>query len=249
MGSIKILVVEDEIIIAEDIVVRLLNMGYDIAHMVDNVDEAIDCLESIPLDLVLIDIALMGERTGIDLANIINTRFKIPFIYLTSISDKNTVKNAGETNPAAYLLKPFNDRQVHISIEVALMSYYGERQKDAQKYEVSDPEEVFIQKSDALFLKKDSHYEKVEFDDILWLEADSNYTFIFSKSGRYTYSNVLKNFEDKLPGENFKRVHRSFIVNLDNVTGLEGNMLLVGEKQIPVSKACRDEVFKRFQVI
>jgi DNA-binding LytR/AlgR family response regulator len=249
MESIKILVVEDEVLIAEDIIVRLLNMGYNIANMVDNVEEAVNRLESIPIDLVLIDIALSGAQTGIDLAKTINERFQIPFIFLTSLIDSDTVKKAGETKPAAYLLKPFNDNQMHISIEMALTDYYGDKSCVPDKIKVPNKEQPLLNKTGELFLKKDTHYEKVELMDILWLEADSNYTFIYTQSGRFMYSTVLKSFEDKLPGDIFVRVHRSYIVNMCSITGLEGNMLLIGEKQIPVSKTLREEVFSRFKVI
>jgi DNA-binding LytR/AlgR family response regulator len=242
-------VVEDEIIIAEDISVRLLNMGYDIAQIADNVGDAVEYLENVPVDLVLIDIALYGNQTGIDLAKVINERFHVPFIFLTSIADTNTLKDAGETKPSAYLLKPFNDNQVHISIKMALMNYYSEKNCTGENERLYENEELLLNKPGVLFLKKDTHYEKVEFADILWLEADSNYTYIYTESGKFTYSTVLKNFEEKLPGKTFVRVHRSYIVNICSITGFEGNMLLIGKKQIPVSKSLREEVFRRFKVI
>lgn len=83
----------------------------------------------------------------------------------------------------------------------------------------------------------------------MWLEACSNYTTIFTKNGKFTYSIVLKKIDQKLPEDQFMRVHRSSIVNIENITGFEGNLLYVQDKQIPVSKAHRDKVFKKFTVI
>ena len=247
MSKVKILIVEDEIIIAEDIASRLLGMGYDVAEIANDVDKATDSLINNNIDIVLIDIALPGYKTGIDLAQAINKEFHLPFIFLTSLSDENTVKKAGKTKPAAYLLKPFNDNQVRISIEMALFNFY-------EKAEINPNEHIInaalpLKMPGALFLKKDTHYDKVEFSNILWFEAESNYTFIYTKTDKYVYSTVLKNFEDKLPQEIFIRVHRSYIVNLFCITGFKGNMLLIADKQIPVNKANRDEVFKRFHII
>jgi DNA-binding LytR/AlgR family response regulator len=249
MSSIKILIVEDEILIAEDIASRLLKMGYHIANITDNVDAAIDCLEKDPVDIVLIDIALQDTKTGIDLADSINNKFRLPFIFLTSLSDEKTIEKARITKPAAYLLKPFNDNQVRISVEMALFNFYEDGNTASASIEQSENKEQLLKMPGALFLKKDTHYDKVEFCNILWLEADSNYTFIHTKTEKYIYSIVLKNFEDKLPHDTFIRVHRSYIVNLSCITGFEGNMLMVGKKFIPVNKSTRDEVFRRFQVI
>lgn len=246
MSKVKILIVEDEAIIAEDIAYRLDRMGYEVVGIVGEVNKAIDCLSTSTIDIVLIDIALLGNETGIDLAQAINREFHLPFIFLTSLSDKNTIERAGKTKPAAYLLKPFNDNQIRISIELALFNYYDSGEKKTQQdLSTGLPVKMF----EALFLKKDTHYDKVEFSNILWLEAESNYTLIHTKTDRYIYSNVLKNFEGKLPPDMFLRVHRSFIVNLSRITGFVGNSLLIANKQIPVNRASREEVFKRFQVI
>lgn len=250
MGSVKVLIVEDEIIISEDIAIRLLNMGYDVANIAENVDDAVLCLQSVSVDIVLIDIKLTGHKSGIDLANIINDHFKIPFIFLTSLVDKNTVKEAGKTKPASYLLKPFNNNQVSIAIEVALINFYRNEEKEfIEPVELCSEREEFIKMPGALFLKKDTHYEKIEFKDIFWLEADSNYTYINTRFGKFTYSCVLKKIESILPVDEFLRVHRSYVVNIQNVTGFEGNLLFVNKTQIPVSKSFRNNVFKRFQVL
>lgn len=246
MTSIRILIVEDEVIIAEDIALRLSDMGYQIVQIVDNVDAAVNYLEQELTDLVLLDISLKGEQTGIDLAEIINSRFKIPFIFLSSHTNQSIVEKAKKVNPAAYLLKPFNDHQVKISIEMGLFNFYGDKKEEKER---AENHEMLLKLPNALFLKKDTHYEKVAFSDILWLEAESNYTYIYTKSGKYTYSSVLKKFEDKLPEDPFYRVHRSYIVNLSNVTGFEGNMLIIGKNYIPVNKSCKETVFKRFQII
>ncbi len=251
-NKVTILIVEDEIMIAEDIAMRLTDMGYHVTAKIDNVEEAIEWLENNPVDILLLDISLHGDKTGIDLAVVINERFKLPFVFLTSLANDSVVEMARRVNPAGYLLKPFNDRQVKVSIDMALFNFYGDRKEkhiDPEKMHDEPETDFLLQMPQCLFLRKGTHYRKVNFHDILWLEADSNYTVIHTRDEKFTYSSVLKNFEEKLPGKDFLRVHRTYIVNLSNVTGFEGNLLLIGEKQIPVTKSCRDLVFKRFRII
>ena len=250
--KINVLIVEDEFMIAEDIAMRLTDMGYHVAGKSESVENALSVLENEPVDILLIDISLQGEKTGIDLAAIINERFQLPFVFLTSLANESIVEQARRVNPSAYLLKPFNGRQAKVSIDMALWHFYGKKEKkqpDPHEAPEDHANEFLLQMPGCLFLRNGSHYTKVLFDDILWLEADSNYTVIYTNKDKFTYSSVLKNFEDKLPSKDFFRVHRTYIVNLKNVTGLEGNMLLVGEKRIPVNKSCRDLVFNRFNII
>ncbi|MCL3780887.1 response regulator transcription factor [Prolixibacteraceae bacterium JC049] len=249
-NKIEILIVEDEFMIAEDLAMRLTDMGYQIADTASSVDEATQVLSKKKVDLALIDINLIGEKTGIDLAKIINEKYNFPFIFLTSLASKEVVEMAQEEKPAAYLLKPFNDKQLEISIQLALNNYYGQKEEqEIEKTNNTEEETPSVLKlADCLFLRKDSHYQKVFFKDILWLEASGNYTTINVANDRFMYSYILKHFEDKLPTEQFIRVHRSYIVNINNITGFEGNMLLIGDKKIPTSKTARDQIFDLFKI-
>jgi len=116
----KILVVEDEPAIAIDIAYNLESFGYEIVDAVHSGDEALEILNSQKVDLVMLDINLQGELTGIDLAIRINNKHQIPFIYLTSLADKETIAKAAATFPASYLVKPFKEYDIAPAIEVAL---------------------------------------------------------------------------------------------------------------------------------
>ena len=103
--------------------------------------------------------------------------------------------------------------------------------------------------SDSLFLKKDNHFQKVLLKEILFFEADSNYTIIHTKCGRFIYSTVLKKIESLLPVNIFSKVHRSYLVNINCVTGFEGNLLYIGEAKIPVSKVYKKNILNMFRKI
>jgi PAS domain S-box-containing protein len=115
-----ILVVEDEALVADDLQRTLTRLGYVVPMPVATADDATEAVATLGPDLVLIDIKLRGKRDGIDAGREIRARFAKPIIYLTSHSDDATLARAKETSPHGYLLKPFNERELRIAIEVAL---------------------------------------------------------------------------------------------------------------------------------
>jgi DNA-binding LytR/AlgR family response regulator len=251
MERANILIVEDEFMISEDIAMRLGDYGYRVAGIAPSAQAAIEILDKGDVDLVLVDINIDGDTDGIELAKIILDKYKIPFIYLTSLANKAVVERAKETCPSAYLLKPFNDRQVQIAIELALINYSSNtRAIPNQEHELSRSEKIsMLTLNDSLFLKKDTHYDRVRFSNILYLSSQSNYTVVHTTTGYYMYACLLKTFEELLPVNVFVRVHRSFIVNLQAVTGLEGGMVFINETEIPVSKSRRDELYKNLKIL
>ncbi len=119
----RILIVEDETIVAEDIRGSLQNLGYDISAVVSSGEEAVKKVEDSDPDLVLMDIVLKGEMDGIEAAELIKSRFTIPVIYLTAYADENLLQRARVTKPWEYILKPFEDEELHTVIEAALSEF------------------------------------------------------------------------------------------------------------------------------
>lgn len=120
MKKARILIVEDEAIVAEDLENLIIDFGYEIVGSVVGADDAIQqAIEHRP-DLILMDIVLRGNKNGIDAANEIKDMLKIPIIFLTAYSDLKLIEEAKNTEPYAFIIKPFQDRQVIASIEVAL---------------------------------------------------------------------------------------------------------------------------------
>jgi PAS domain S-box-containing protein len=119
MSSVKILVVEDESIVAMDIKHRLENMDYVVPAVVSSGEEAVEKVSETLPDLILMDIVLRGEMDGIEAAQIIKDNYNIPVLYLTAYSDEKTLKRAKITGPFGYIIKPFEDRELHSAIEVA----------------------------------------------------------------------------------------------------------------------------------
>jgi len=140
MGQPKILVVEDEGIIAKDIQMSLRHLGYEVPSTVASGEQAIKKAEVEKPDLILMDIVLQGEMDGIEAATRIRSRFDIPVIYLTSYSDKETMERAKGTEPYGYILKPFDESKVDTTIKMALLKHKMEKSfRERKKAAFSTP--------------------------------------------------------------------------------------------------------------
>ncbi|MEG5017387.1 MULTISPECIES: EAL domain-containing protein [unclassified Microcoleus] len=120
MSNKKILIVEDESIIAEDISDSLISLGYRITGMVYSGEEAIESAAKLRPDLVLMDVNLQGEIDGITAAEEIRLRFQIPVVYLTAYADETTLRRVNSTKPFGYIVKPFEEKNLHTTIQLAL---------------------------------------------------------------------------------------------------------------------------------
>lgn len=123
MANTKLLVVEDESIVAMDIKHRAENLGYEIIDVAAAGEEAIEIARERLPDLILMDIVLKGKMDGIEAAKIIREELDIPVVYLTAYSDEKTLNRAKLTGPFGYIIKPFEDRELHSAIEVALYKH------------------------------------------------------------------------------------------------------------------------------
>lgn len=119
----RILVVEDEPVIAQDIAFNLEDNGFELSGIAHTSEKALDILFQKNTDCILLDINIKGTKNGIELATIINDKYKLPFIFLTSFNDEDTVKKAAATLPFGYIVKPFKDADLSPVIVTALAKY------------------------------------------------------------------------------------------------------------------------------
>lgn len=131
MSDIKVLIVEDEPLIAEDIASLLEKNDYVISAIAYTKEDALSELENDLPDLVLLDINLNGEPSGIEIAEKVNTVYNIPFVFLTSYSDRQTLEKAKYTEPSGYIVKPFNEAALYTTLEIALFNH---AQKNKRKF-------------------------------------------------------------------------------------------------------------------
>ena len=120
MADSKILIVEDDFIVAIDLKLHLEKMGYNVLDITDNGNDALNKTRETNPDLILMDIHLKGNIDGIDTAQQIIDLYHVPVIYLTGYNDKNTRKRANTTEPFGYIVKPFEDNEIKILIGMAV---------------------------------------------------------------------------------------------------------------------------------
>ncbi len=120
MSEIKVLIVEDEPLIAEDIGEYLTNIDYAVDAIVHNKEDAIEFLKTNLPDIALLDINLGGNMDGFTIAEYINKKCNFPFLYLTSYANKSIVEQAKYTRPMGFIVKPFDEADLYSSIEIAL---------------------------------------------------------------------------------------------------------------------------------
>jgi DNA-binding LytR/AlgR family response regulator len=228
----SILIVEDEPLIADDIAGTLKEKGYGVMGPVDNAEEASTILSKTKPNLVLLDIQIKGKRDGIELASEIRSKYKLPFIFITSFYDRATLDRAKTTEPQAYIVKPFDEKDLVINIEMAL-------------YKHRKP----LLTTDKIFVKDKSEMIALDVKEILYAEAFDNYTKVFTAKQHYIISHTLKQVEEKLSAKSFVRVHRSYLVNFEKVSSINESNICLGLIKIPIAQAFRQELMERITLL
>ena len=234
---IKILIVEDNVIIADDMQSMLEEIGYEIVDNVIVYEQAVEVLKSQEVDLVLIDIILASDKTGIDLGKHIRDNYNIPFIFVTSNSDRATVENAKTVKPNGYLVKPFEQQDLYTSIEIALSNF--EYEGKSAPAEVASPAEKMGPNSvlkDSIFVKKQHLYYRIPFGDIQFIKADNVYLEVNTIDKKFLVRSPLKDYLEKLPRNKFYRAHKSYIVNVDHIDAVNSKDIMINNTLIPISK-------------
>lgn len=247
MNKPNVLIVEDEVLVSLDIGERLKKAGFHITAMVETGEQALDHLQTNFPDLVLLDICLDGKLDGIETAEKINTKYTLPIVYLTSLTDQTTFRKAQQTKPSAYIQKPFNEIELIRAIELAISNHsHFSHSNDETK---ASKEEVYYILNDSIFLKHRTRFEKVSLSSIVFLEADGNCTYIHTATRKFFLSTTMGSILENLHIPNIIRTHRSYAVNLNMISSYEGNMLFIDKIEIPVSRSHREDVFNRFKTI
>ena len=162
MERLNVFIVEDESIVAKDIQNSLTKLGYNVVGTANNGKDALEKISEIEPDLVLMDIQIKGNMSGIEVSEKIKERLHIPVIFLTAYADEGTLSRAKITEPYGYILKPFKEIDLHSTIEMAVYKH----QKDAELLKERDFLYSLVENKDSnskdiLFVKSNSRLVKV----------------------------------------------------------------------------------------
>lgn len=239
---VKILIVEDEMIIGANVSLQLSNLGYKICGIIPRGEEALLFLKNERPDIILLDIQLKGKLDGIETGALIQTEYNIPLIYLTANADAAHFERAKATNPYAFISKPFRKTDLQHAIELVVNRIMTEKNK------ADNAAPSFIL-NDRIFVRDHERMVKIIIEDIYYIEADRNYCRVYSKDREYLLVMTLKDMEEKLPPAHFIRIHRSYIINLSHIDEVAGGHVVICKKAIPMSKPLRADLLKRLQTI
>ncbi len=244
---IKILIVEDEMIIAANISLQLSEMGYEVSGIVSRGEDALTYIKQNLPDIVLIDIQLKGEWDGIDTAlKMQEFQSNLAIIYLTANADEANFNRAKVTHPYAFIPKPFKKLDLQRSIELTVNQLKCNIATSSG--EPSNENSTTVLK-DCLFVRHQENMVKVDIKAIRYIEAERNYCRIFSTEKDYLLVSTLKEMEKKLPQKHFLRIHRSYIVNLSRIDEIANTHVVISRKAIPMARGMRQELLKRLQTI
>jgi len=247
-SPVKLLIVEDDMIIAAKISLQLTKLGYEVTAIVPRGEEAILQAEENKPDIVLLDINLKGTLDGIETAHELNRLVDVPIIYVTANTDDATFNRAQATRPYAFITKPIKNVGLQRAIQLTI-SRMADNHHQANEPEDALSEATPFILSDRIFVRHKEKMVKIFIEDILYIEANRNYCNLYTPNKEYVLATSLRVMEDKLSARQFLRVHRSFMVNLTHIDEVAENHVLVAEKAIPLSPVFREELLKRIQTI
>jgi two-component system LytT family response regulator len=233
MKKIRCILVDDEPL-ARDLLAHYLSglTGWEIVAQCRSVSEAYEALYQNSVDLIFLDIN-MPDKTGIDF--LATLRNPPPVVFTTAYAEY--AARAFDLQAVDYLVKPITEDR------------FREAAAKAERL-LLQPESAPLESppKDHVFIKQDGRLVKVPYDEILYIEALKDFSKVYLKDRVLLASAHLKMMEDLLPRNRFLRVHRSYIIALDKITALQGNVIEIGKQEIPVGTTYKEELLKRLQL-
>lgn len=226
---INCVIIDDEPLAREGLASYVREVDFlSLSGVCENPLELLPLIDRQAADLIFLDIQ-MPKMNGIEFLKILQ---KPPMVIITTAYPSYALEGF-QLNVLDYLLKPITFERFFKAATKA---------RDYYKLLTGDPAK---QDEDYFFIKCGSKYEKVFFEDILYVEGMQNYVTIYSTRGKYVTMLSLKSLEEKLAGTAFIRVHKSFIASITKIDGIEGNELFIQNSRIPISRNYREQVIER----
>ncbi|HRZ42967.1 MAG TPA: response regulator [Bacteroidales bacterium] len=211
MGKLRILIVEDEFLVAADIEESLVQMGYEVQGCVASGQAALDEVDRCLPDLILMDIRLKGEMTGIEAAKKILQTHDVPIIYLTANADLGTIELAKVSLPYGYITKPYNEKDLRTNIEIARYKF----ESDIQMKVASDQFHSFFKAGSPthVVMDADTGLIREKQDNIYYIEEEDSGSKLHLRDESYSIATPLDTVKTLLPEDLFVRINERCIIN------------------------------------
>lgn len=250
MSKVRVFIIEDDFIHANRLEMYLDEMGYELAGTAEGADQALNLIAATKPDLLLVDIHLAGELSGIQIVEYLNKKKAIPVIFITSYRDKETFETAKLTDPYAYIIKPYDKETLQAAIELAVHKFSRSNGSQTQNDSLGLTEDSLIK--DELFLKSKGRLIKIKLSDILYVEAKDKMCEIVLAKEVIEVRISLQKLEDILnPNQFFLRVHRSFIINKEEISqvDLSKNEVLLSVFNVPIGRSYKESFLNSIDII
>lgn len=219
MEHIKILIVEDEVLIAEDLKDILKTFGLKKIEMVHDKASALENLRLNKPDIIILDIRMEKELDGLEIGEFIQNNYKLPFIFITAHSDIEMIKKIVKTKPVGYITKPFKKSDLFANINLAIEQ---------------------LTTNNKLFIKDGYSTHVININEIVYIESEGNYINIFTSSKKYLSRQNMESVLLDIDSNDFLKIHRSYVVNLNKVKKYSSKEVIINEITLPISKTFYD---------
>ncbi|MBF9143257.1 LytR/AlgR family response regulator transcription factor [Hymenobacter properus] len=248
LAAVRVLVVEDEPLYADQVESMLLGMGYETVGPAASAQVAMALYRTEPIDLVLLDIGLRGPTNGLQLAEQLLAHSPVPLIFLTSFSDEQTFQLAQAVGPAAYLTKPAVADTLHRAITLAVKNFASSTWPAPDASPQPGPAQAA---ADSVFVKENGLLEKVHLRDIFSIVADNKTCSLTLAERSIPVRMSMRELARILPAERFVQIQRSYFVNVEHIERLDPTRLLVqvGKQVLPVGRLYLPELISRLRTI
>ncbi len=235
----RVYVVEDIAISRMSLETMLIKNKYEVSGSAAKAETAWSEMQKTPIDLILLDINLAGEKNGIWLAQQIRKHLNIPIIYLTAFGDQQTLKEVLDTKPNGYLMKPYQKPTLLTTIDIALHNF-SETQKETDVLE----DQIFP--NNFIFIRDKSLKIKINVKDIYYVKSDGNYLEIRLEEKTHIVRNKLIALKEELPNSLFFQSHQRYIINTTKVVVLGKDFVTINNVDIPISQKYKKEMEELF---
>jgi DNA-binding LytR/AlgR family response regulator len=227
--KLKTIIVEDEPLAREGLTSYIREIHFlDLVATCESALEANSTLKMVKPDLMFLDIQ-MPKLSGIDFLKSLNN----PPMVIFTTAYPNYALQGFELDVVDYLVKPYPFERFLKAVNKA---------KDLQTFNQPSFNDVSNAVVDHTFIKTDNKYERINFDDILFVEGMENYVAIHTSTERFITLMTMKSIEELLPASGFLRIHKTYIIALQKVRAIEGNQVNMGKKKLPISRQRRNEI-------
>ncbi len=250
MKKSAIIIMDDRSMIASELKSSLPALGCELLAVFTEAEKACHEIESLNPALVLIEVGYENETSLIDAACRIHEVNDVPIVYVAEKLDTALLERTRSTEPYGYLVRPFQEEIVKATLETALYKHSRDvafrRERDFYLSLLNGKE-----KSGHIFVKADYKIQRIELEDICYVEALKDYVAIHTVQKTLTSHTSMKEIIKVLPPKDFIQIHRSYIVRIDKIVSLKYPQKLVGEKMtvLPMGGMFKRDVYERLNVI